>query len=506
MGYRTDEHVIIRTDNPELSAQLANTALDVIDLNNRSAHFERINIEKNGTVHAGGYGNTSFSSGACIQGKEVYVSRCGATHSASAASGWATIVAYTRNEDGSFSSQILPLDYTTGEYRDPNITTDPTGKYLILTATKFDEVNYTGYLWILDADLAIVGTPVIIDAASTTTFFWGNTLVTPTGKLLKCGYDVGTQGGIYLYRSTGDISNIGTFSRVSTIANPSANKFTECTIAYWGSKIIAIMRANSSNAFTSINPDLEGSAAWIGAVFNYTSIIAAPAMEAYNNGNEPLLAQITLTVSTVRKIVLIATLDGISWSQPVVVDTGQYGSFVKTRFGYGCMYYSDAGLDTNLWFRDLDISRFLGNLGFYKRNYKPLNNAKIRKNGAMTIPAATTTQVTFDTVVYDSNTIFDIANPTRLTVKSPGIYMINGNAGFSAGTGRIYLSLWVNGVPVQTQESVNTATGMLLSLSCLANITSVNTVIELSAYSTNATTLYVSGIQSPMLAISKISE
>lgn len=56
-----------------------------------------------------------------------------------------------------------------------------------------------------------------------------------------------------------------------------------------------------------------------------------------------------------------------AWTNIGVIDfiSGSYPSFVKNRYGYGCMYYQDVGVDhthTNLWFKDVDIERFLPDL------------------------------------------------------------------------------------------------------------------------------------------------
>lgn len=357
-----------------LMDKLTNVEKELKKATENSPHFEPIKLEKMGHLHRGGYPYTSFSTGATIQGREIYVSRS-ATHHSTDPGTISRTIAYIRNGDGSFDTRILPLDYTQGDFRDPNITTDKSGRYLLLTVTSYDRVTYKSWLYIFDKDLNKLGTEKLI---ANDIFTWGNTLVTPSGKLITTAYvpseNTGTNhSGVYLYASSGTVDNIGSFSRVATIIGRDLIDNSETTICYWGNKLVAMSRRDdattSDNAMVSFTNDLEGLTGWENNEIQFK--VDAPALQPYNDGRKPLIASISYYNDVIknRKPALTASADLINWTTPIVLNEnilegGGYTSFVRNRYGYGVMYFDEAvGQNgTNLYFQDVDIYTYLPQL------------------------------------------------------------------------------------------------------------------------------------------------
>jgi len=355
-----------RNDNATFEEHKNKIALDLNKTNtdtliNSAACFSPRLLEKSGTVHSGGFLYTGFSSGAMIKGKEVYISRCSSIHSTSNPS-LAVIIAYIRNSDGSFTTSVLPLDYSQGDFRDPNITTSRDGKYLIFTSSSYDLTTYKAWLYVFDENLAKVGTQVQM----TTGFAWGNTLVTPTGKLLKCIYDP-SLNGVKLYRSAGTLLTPGTFSLIATIFPTGGNLYNECTLAYWGLKLVAITRSDNAGGAINTTLNLEGDSGWTGVV-DLVDVAHAPATEPYIPKGEPFIACVSSfnagQDTTNRRPAILASKDLVTWTKsyltPDINFAGGYASFLRNRFGYGVMYYTEDSsvAETNLWFMDVDINRF----------------------------------------------------------------------------------------------------------------------------------------------------
>ena len=336
-------------------------------VDNRTGHKQVFTVEKSGTTHAGGFGYTSFSGGATIRGKEIYVSRCALTHTTTV-NNWGRIVAYTRNEDGSITSKIIALDYSAQEYRDPSITLHSSGNYLILTATGYDGTTYKGYFWLLDENLNIVSGPKLMGS---NIYLFGNALTTPSGKIIKAAYSTTlTTPILYLYVSSGAVItggsvDVGTFAQ-HPLMSVSGVGVNECTIAYWGNKLIAITRCYSNGAYYSETTDLEGLTGWTTPRLFYPNdtgvSIHAPCLEPYTEPGKPfVLSYSSSKTGRVRLPTIIFTFDGVIWSNEVFIDTkGAYTTLVKTQLGYGCMYYEEIDTNhTNLYLKDIDLNKIL---------------------------------------------------------------------------------------------------------------------------------------------------
>ena len=354
---------ILQENEDQINAQLVETATQVVE---RTGHYEKYYVEKGNTTHASGFDYTAFGSGAMIKGKEIYVIRSGAEHNTDP-NNFGVLIAYTRQDDGSFTSYVLPLDYVGKEYRDPNITTSSDGNHLILTASAFDGVStYTGYLWILDEHLTVVSGPQLIDD---NIFLWGNSLTTPNGYLLKCGYTLSTPyEQVYLYKSTGKLPNFGTFEKIPLFIGDTTD-FNECTISYWGDKLVAISRTGGNGkGYYKETYDLEGQSGWSTQRFLYPTMdygVHAPCLEPYIPKGEPLVISYSRVFGGERLATLMFTPNGTDWSTPFTIDNealGGYTTLVRNKFGYGVMYYGERGGSTDLLFKDIDIYKSLPNL------------------------------------------------------------------------------------------------------------------------------------------------
>lgn len=336
--------------------------------NNVAPHYEKFALEETVTTHAGGYAYSGFSSGAQIKGKEVYVVRNSPDHGTTTGLK-STLVAYIRGNDGGFTTKILALDYAQGDFRDPNITTEKSGERIMLKTTSYDLTTYKVWLYILDENLNVVGTPTLI----TTGFFgWGNSLITPTGKIITCAYGMSLPGGsgVYLFKSSGNINAVGTFSNAAEVLPPLSDKINEATIAYWGNKLVCISRSNTGNGYIATTTDLEGVTGWTYARTPFT--INAPAIEPYIPKNEPFIACISTFETNInaRRPAFVASVDLTNWTTPsylvpsVKAGSG-YASFVRNRYGYGVQWYEESMsgvVGTTLYFNDVDIYRYIGNL------------------------------------------------------------------------------------------------------------------------------------------------
>src|SRR5436190_16085494 len=81
---------------------------------------------------------------------------------------------------------------------------------------------------------------------------------------------------------------------------------------------------------------------------------------------------------------------------------------------------------------------------------------KVYNSAAQSIPHNVLTAMTFNAELYDTDTLHDLAtNPTRFTVKTPGIYNLNGSVIFSGSTpiaGVRQAAVYVNGVSAWDSE------------------------------------------------------
>lgn len=117
-----------------------------------------------------------------------------------------------------------------------------------------------------------------------------------------------------------------------------------------------------------------------------------------------------------------------------------------------------------------------------------LPRARVFHTVAQSIPNATTTTLAFDSERWDTDAIHDpAANNSRLTAKTPGLYVIFGHAQFAAGgtqPGVHQLQIRLNGVDliaVQQLDQVSTANTVRLTVMTEWEM-ALNDYVELRAF------------------------
>lgn len=324
-------------------------------------------------VFRDGWYYLAFSTGCYFNQQEIHITRYGNKHD-SYASTRSVLVAYIIDGD-SVTVKKLNLDYTLGDYRDPNIVVDNTGEHLILTTCvssnkidggyNKDSYSVKSIMYILDKNL----NPIQPYKEITDKYFcWGNTLETPSGKLIKSAYKIAIykEYGVSILKSTGDIDNMGEFKSVAEIfPSDTVAQYSETTISYWGNKLVAIARANKGHGAINWTNDLEGETGWD----NYTElpfIVHAPAAEPYIPANEPYVSCISTFEDTDvnilnRRPAFIATANLIDWSKKYylvdnVAHAGGYASLIRTEDGYSMIWHEDTpvGYNTNLFYTKIN--------------------------------------------------------------------------------------------------------------------------------------------------------
>lgn len=86
--------------------------------------------------------------------------------------------------------------------------------------------------------------------------------------------------------------------------------------------------------------------------------------------------------------------------------------------------------------RQLDQDDFNEYATTFSRLLHGVGAAVTQKVTATSIPASTTTQVVFDTLVYDNDGCWSATTPTRLTAQTPGWYWVEYRGGWPATTGQ----------------------------------------------------------------------
>lgn len=135
----------------------------------------------------------------------------------------------------------------------------------------------------------------------------------------------------------------------------------------------------------------------------------------------------------------------------------------------------------------------------------------VSRNAAQSIPNSTATAINFDTVVFDSDSMYNTLNPSRIVIPSDGIYQMVAQVIYVyQGTGVRSANLLVNGSTSISGQS-STANGIN---TWELNFGGIHTFkkgdyIELIAYQASGGALNVitdSGNASPSLSIYKISD
>ncbi|MEX2103082.1 MAG: hypothetical protein WD805_03895 [Gaiellaceae bacterium] len=124
------------------------------------------------------------------------------------------------------------------------------------------------------------------------------------------------------------------------------------------------------------------------------------------------------------------------------------------------------------------------------------------------VPSGTFTKVTFDVETYDTDGMFDPAAPTRLTVKTPGVYLVTGavrwdpNATGSRSIGIVRNDIGIAFLAADTRDAVATAsTATRQNVSTVARL-AAGDYVELKAEQTSGGSLNINHNGSPQVHLS----
>lgn len=117
------------------------------------------------------------------------------------------------------------------------------------------------------------------------------------------------------------------------------------------------------------------------------------------------------------------------------------------------------------------------------RDYVPSAAKVTRQSSAQSITSGTDVAISWDTEVWDNDSMVDIAGqPTRVTIKTPGTYRITGAAQFASNaTGNRYAMVKLNGsATINSQDGRVAMSGAVTSLLTVVDLVLVvNDYIEL---------------------------
>ncbi len=135
-----------------------------------------------------------------------------------------------------------------------------------------------------------------------------------------------------------------------------------------------------------------------------------------------------------------------------------------------------------------------------------IQGARVHRSTAQAIGASAMVPISFDTVVYDTDSIFAIGTPTLLTCKTPGVYVITGHINFATSTtGFRRVILRLNGVTYIADQTLMGVTGTTTDFS-IATIwkLALNDYLELVVWTSAALNVNVNANASPDFAMQRI--
>lgn len=134
-------------------------------------------------------------------------------------------------------------------------------------------------------------------------------------------------------------------------------------------------------------------------------------------------------------------------------------------------------------------------------------SCKVRRAASQSIPNGAFTDASFDTEDYDTDTMFDIASPTQLVVKTAGLYVISFGAGWVANaTGQRLALLKLNGNDKQRSWQMGTSASVNpICIGSYQERLAVNDILTLSLFQDSGGTLGTLGNTGthPFLAVAK---
>jgi len=368
----------------EVSSQLAEkatkTALNKTKYVHRTRHVieEKIEANQYNLPWVAVTGGTSFN------GTEVHATRYSYNDQVSKNSTeWGKMIFQTRQSNGDFvNSDITSKLPTTHEWRDPNLTVDPSGMYLILKLIgakwNVDTYLYTTGIFVMDKSYNVLKS--YVDITPNTRAAFGNLLFTPAGNIIFSAFGLMNEKVVYLYKSPrNDLFNLadpGTMFDAYRVLDDTIAQPNETCMAYWGKKLVLIARQAQANGIymECVNEEGVGADTWINKI-DLGRRIHSPAIQPYNNEFDDLVfagAEFDSNqTSGYRKLFIskvpfnpVQYLNGSTWDYVlnfIPIDDGTWGgaaypSLVKNSFGFSMMYYDPYdGIQSNgLYHKDVE--------------------------------------------------------------------------------------------------------------------------------------------------------
>lgn len=320
------------------------------------------------------YSYVSFSSGIYFNKKELYASRAANQHTTSTnSSEWGKIVFFERTANGiNKVYPDIPYSQFSGELRDPTLSKINDNLFFLSCFTTDASNNHTSVLMTLDKNYNVTSSIVSSDS-----LFWGNTLITPEGYILKAGY---IDGSIKLYRSNKKFEN--TLSGISLTKikefTVSGNSFTEPTIGYYNDELILIARNGTSsdpkNSYIFKTSNLEGNGTWDSGS-DLGIVLHSPVLLQEYHGTKLLFAGSYIADPVNNKTLRVPCIGYINTSTGKktsidVIDSSVtgfsgYPALVKHNGGYGMIYYENdnsSNAKTALYLKDISSNYDTENL------------------------------------------------------------------------------------------------------------------------------------------------
>ena len=253
-----------------------------------------ITLEDEFGAHSAGLTNsyTGFGGSCAMNGKEFIGLRSAVNHYYNATEP-SSLVLYAidrLNSKNAVTSQVLYTSELGSDVRDVNVSPLPDyGNRLLVKYVLQIGANKTeAYLIVYNTTNSTVESTRKLDFGTDNQYVWGNTLISPSGRLLTASY--GWNGALRLYRSTTayQYDGVGDIT-LELIKEFEVGSHAEPTIGYWDDKLIIFYRSGAGiNGKFSYTYNREGNTGWSAPAL-LTRQVHAPYMECYSEKDELLM-------------------------------------------------------------------------------------------------------------------------------------------------------------------------------------------------------------------------
>lgn len=131
----------------------------------------------------------------------------------------------------------------------------------------------------------------------------------------------------------------------------------------------------------------------------------------------------------------------------------------------------------------------------------PPQASVIQSGTTQNMPSSTATNITFDTMQFDSDSIWDASQPDRLTIQTPGFYIVNAIFSWSSDPGGFRRGeILSNGSQISYTSAAPTTSGTAFTSSIFAKF-AVGDYLQLEHYQNSGSGLTASSAAPPGLAV-----